>query len=107
MEKPHLFQIWQLKRSPALREKRFVGLNELRKKKLPVLKEDYMMVWAATVEADQDVDCLEALYEQFNIYTPINFRGHLMSVSDVVVLDNQRAYYCDSIGWSQIKDWED
>lgn len=81
-------------------------MRELKELGLAVEKKDYSMVWAATEDGKEDVDILEALYERFNIYAPMNFRGSMMSVSDVVVLDGSRAYYCDSIGWSRIKNWE-
>ena len=52
---------------------------------------------------DAYVKCrmLDELYAQFNIDRPSNFRGHSMSVGDVVVV-NSRAYYCDDVGWREV-----
>ena len=45
---------------------------------------------------------LEALYEQFNIQRPEDFKVHSLSVSDVVVLDN-KAYYVDTVGFKPLE----
>ena len=37
------------------------------------------------------------------IHHPKDFRGHSLSVSDVVRLDGTD-YYCDSLGWVNIKE---
>ena len=100
------FQIWQLKRDQDLRPYRSASLRCLQKQLLTVDPKNYTMVYAAAQEGVDDIDTLEALYERFNVYAPIDYRGHMMSVSDVVVLDQERAYYCDSIGWEPLPDWQ-
>jgi hypothetical protein len=51
--------------------------------------------------ADIDETDLEAIYTRFNTnYHPL-FRGHSLSVSDVVVTDNG-AFFVDSIGFKKI-----
>ena len=51
---------------------------------------------------------LEAIFTDFNINHPDDFRGHSLSVSDVVALkrfpdcDFWNYYYCDSFGWKDI-----
>lgn len=107
MTETHQFQIWQVRPGPAYAKERFLNTRQRMELDLPIKKAHYMMVWAATEEGSEDVDVLEALYERFNIYAPIDYRGRMMSVSDIVVLDGNRAYYCDSIGWSRVKEWED
>ena len=41
---------------------------------------------------------LDDIFEKFNIDRPDDFKGHSMSVSDVVGIDG-RYYYCDSWTW--------
>lgn len=50
-----------------------------------------------------DVDCtdLEDIYRKFNIEGHPLYRGHSLSVSDVVVTEDG-AFYCDSIGFQKI-----
>ena len=44
---------------------------------------------------------LEEIFEQFNLRHPEDFHGHSLSVSDVVILDNE-IYFCDSFGWKKV-----
>lgn len=57
------------------------------------------------------VECtdLEAVYMMFNTNKPEGFRGHSMSVSDVVrvsgsPVDEDGIYYCDSFGFVKLPD---
>lgn len=50
---------------------------------------------------------LDELYVRFNgvVDWPEEFRGHALSVSDVIVLEDNdgiRAYYCQPIGWARV-----
>ena len=45
---------------------------------------------------------LDSIFETFNLHHPEDFRGHSLSVSDVVEL-NGIQYYCDSEGWVNIE----
>ena len=48
---------------------------------------------------------LDGLFEKFNIGHPHDFHGHSMSVSDVVVLQEngvEKAYYVDSLGFKEV-----
>lgn len=49
-----------------------------------------------------DIMTLEETFTTFNCYHPDDFKGHSLSVSDVVTLDD-RYYYVDSIGFTKIK----
>jgi len=62
----------------------------------------YQKTYEGDEEGENDFDILEKLFIKFNINHPQDFSGHSMSVSDVVIL-NGKKYYCDSIGWKEIK----
>ena len=49
---------------------------------------------------------LDSIFEAFNLHHPEDFRGHSLSVSDVVEL-NGTWYYCDSEGWVNIETEEE
>ena len=56
-----------------------------------------------------EVDCkgLEDVYRKFNVDKPDSFKGHSMSVSDVVeVVESDEIksgfYFCDSIGFKKV-----
>jgi len=59
---------------------------------------DYEVVYEGEIQGDDPNVVLEELFEIFNIRHPEDFRGHSLSVSDVVELDGVN-YYCDSTGW--------
>ena len=51
---------------------------------------------------------LEDIYRTFNIDHPADFRGHSLSVSDIVVLNRdgkEEAHYCDSIGFTSVPEF--
>ena len=52
-----------------------------------------------------NAEALEELYLTFNLKHPADFRGHSLSVSDVVVLNREgqvRAFYVDRIGFKEL-----
>lgn len=65
--------------------------------------DDYKMVYSGKIEGNHP---LAQLFEIFNIHHPEDFRGHSMSVSDVVALEDEiggwRWFYCDSFGWEEL-----
>lgn len=66
--------------------------------------DDYNNVYEGTTEIDKentDKQILEILFEIFNVTRPSDFKGHSLSVGDIVVL-NKQAYICDSFGWNKI-----
>ncbi len=63
---------------------------------------DYKKVYEAEEEGEDNIDILDKLFEKFNLAHPDDFHGHSLSVSDVVILED-KMYYCDSIGWKEIK----
>ena len=51
---------------------------------------------------------LEKLYEKFNINHPADFRGHSLSVSDIVALKRDgvvSCHYCDSVGFKEVPEF--
>lgn len=49
---------------------------------------------------------LEEIYHRFNVMHPIDYKGHSLSVSDIVELvggDSSEYWFCDSFGWKQLE----
>lgn len=69
----------------------------------------YDNVYSGSIDGFTDAgDVLEELFEVFNIRHPADFKGHSLSVSDVVVLTEAglyEAYFCDFDGWTEIPDF--
>lgn len=74
--------------------------------------DDYHVVYEGKYEGntendfDDSISCLlEKLFQVFNTCKVDGYAGHSLSVSDIVVImdaDGDHAYYCDSIGWTDI-----
>ena len=65
----------------------------------------YEVVYTGTVEeVGSPLAVLESLFTKFNIDHPADFKGHSLSVSDIVELDG-KFYYCDSFGFVELKNW--
>ena len=97
--------IYQLDLSDSTDDLRFMSLDWLEKKGLPVDRDNYQMVYAAELSPGET---LEDIYTRFNIDHPEDFKGHSLSVSDVVVLHEKgsdTAYYVDSIGFKEVPDF--
>ena len=68
-------------------------------------KPNYTEVYAAPLTAGTT---LEDIYRTFNVDHPADFKGHSLSVSDVVVLHQNgqdTAHYCDSVGFQQVPEF--
>ena len=99
------YSIYQLDLSDSTDDLRFMSLDWLEKKGLPVDRDNYQMVYAAELSPGET---LEDIYTRFNIDHPEDFKGHSLSVSDVVVLHEKgsdTAYYVDSIGFKEVPDF--
>lgn len=99
------YSIYQLEHSEHADQYLFMSYDWLERKGLSVDRDDYRMVYAAQLEPGTT---LEDIYTRFNIDHPKDFKGHSLSVSDVVVLNENgadTAYYVDSIGFKEVPDF--
>ena len=108
------YAILQLNDSERNHLIRFMGLDYIKGDKSGVNANDYDVVYKGYTEfvdmtdEMQVIDKCEGLFAQFNVNRPIEFKGHSMSVSDVIILrDNngeEQALYCDSVGFVRLPD---
>ncbi len=100
------YSIYQLKRSDELHDIRFEPFDRLQKNGIPCDIKNYDLVYSGRMRPHET---LENLFCKFNIEHPEDFRGHSLSVSDVVVVREQgksTAYYVDSVGFKQLDHFE-
>lgn len=100
---PITFKLYQLKDGEKYHGMRFESLDRNRLHGNQLNEEDYTLMYEGDLSAYSGKtieEKLEVLFEEFNINKPADFMGHSMSVSDVVVV-NDNAYYCDSIGFRE------
>lgn len=99
------YDIYQLKRNEKTDNLRFERMERLKKLGEKVDKDNYDLVYHAPLDKK---DTLDSIYEKFNLYHPSDFRGHSLSVSDVVVFHKDgkdTAYYVDSYGFEEVPEF--
>ena len=99
------FGIYQLKDTEETRDIRFMAMDYLEMKGIPVSKENYTLVYTGELKEGMS---LEDIYTRFNIDRPVDFTGHSLSVSDVVVLHQDgenTSHYVDSVGYREIPEF--
>lgn len=114
------FAIYQLKPDPQYHSLRFASLSELRSlgrrdgyhadAALGVTESRYDLVYSgalspALASCRTPEAILEGLYTRFNLNRPDDFRGHSLSVSDVIALNlngQTECYYTDSFGFYKL-----
>ena len=99
------FSIYQLKHGDETRDLRFEPYDRLQATGNVVDKANYELVYSAELTPGTS---LEDIYTRFNIDHPKDFKGHSLSVSDVVVLHQNgqdTAHYVDSFGYKNVPEF--
>lgn len=102
------FQIYQLPGGEKYHGVRFEGLDRLKAEGVQLNKDDYELVYEGIVGEFRGNATIEGIFTQFNTKHPEDFRGHSLSVSDVIVIsmdDKDTAYYCDSFGFTEMPEF--
>lgn len=97
--------IYQLKQGDEMHDYRFASMSELQQRGLVVTSENYEKVYEAP---KTDSDTLDSIYYKFNMEHPADFRGHSLSVSDVIVFHENgvdTAHYVDSFGFTAVPEF--
>ena len=91
---------------PALR---FAAMRSLNKQNIAPSIENYEILYRGNLpEGKRSVpqaELLEQLYQKFNFARPTDYHGHSLSVSDVIMLNQDgkiSAHYVDSIGFKEL-----
>ena len=99
------FSIYQLKRGDETRNFRFEPYDRLAATGHTAEQTNYDLIYTAELAPGTS---LEDIYTRFNIDHPKDFKGHSLSVSDVVVLHQNgqdTAHYVDSSGYRQVPEF--
>ena len=99
------FSIYQLKRGDETRDFRFEPYDRLAATGHTAEQTNYDLIYTAELTPGT---FLEDIYTRFNIDHPKDFKGHSLSVSDVVVLHQNgqdTAHYVDSSGYRQVPEF--
>ena len=99
------FSIYQLKRDDETVDLRFEPYDRLTAAGHTVDMANYARIYIADLAPETS---LEDIYTRFNVDHPKDFKGHSLSVSDVVVLHQNgqdTAHYVDSIGYKEVPEF--
>ena len=99
------FSIYQLKRDDETVDLRFEPYDRLTAAGHTVDMANYDRIYTADLAPGTS---LEDIYTRFNVDHPKDFKGHSLSVSDVVVLHQNgqdTAHYVDSIGYKEVPEF--
>ena len=100
--------IYQLKSNPENRDIRFMDSSYLEKKGIEPNRDNYTLVYSFPVlheDLQNKSEFLEQVFEKFNTDHPKDFAGHSLSVSDVVVVQQNgelSAHYVDRAGFTEL-----
>ena len=104
----NVYLILQLKDGPETADVRFEPFARLEQMGKTPNPAHYEVLYFANTPAYfygmSNAEALEELYLTFNLRRPEDFRGHSLSVSDVVVLNREGkagAFYVDRIGFKE------
>ena len=103
------FLIYQLKLDESTHGIMFEPFSRMVERGKPIDYANYDAVYTGALPERGDVDQkLEQLFEQFNIAHPSDFRGHSLSISDVVAIkqgNDVSCYYVDNIGFKPLPEF--
>ena len=100
------YAILQLRRTDDTWDERFMSLSYLHHHGKDPNIDHYEVVYVGALAPYTDqAALLEGIYTKFNIAHPQDFRGHSLSVSDIVALNTAgvvSSHYVDSIGFAEL-----
>ena len=87
-----------------------MNMDWLQSHNLGVKRQNYDLIYTAPLASAGSTEAkLEALFEQFNFRTPVDYHSPSLSVSDIVALKQDGVvsyHYCDSVGFKELPDFQ-
>lgn len=105
------YAIYQIKKGEDYHNARFTGWDEMKRFNIPFDKNNYDAVYSGNVsdvsKSHSNGVVLEEIFKKFNTDHPEDFKGHSLSVSDVITLEDKSgksAFFVDSYGMTDVTD---
>ena len=105
------YTIYQIKKGEEYHNARFTDWKGLKRFNVPFDKNSYESVcggYLTDISRSQNrAVILDDIFRKFNVDRPEDFRGHSLSVSDIVVLEDKNgssAFFVDSYGMTDVTD---
>ncbi len=96
------FSIYQLKDTDTTKDLQFISYDKLTSMEKDIDSANYEHIYIGILTEDMSLD---DIYFKFNVKHPKDYKGHSLSVSDVVVLNingTKTAYYVDVMGFKKL-----
>ena len=97
--------IYHLDENGTGRDQLFVGMEDLQEKGITVTADQYRCVYSSLYLPNEDMN---AVYSIFNDDPPADYKAHSLSVSDVVIMNqngDMKAYFVDRFGFQELTDF--
>lgn len=97
--------IYHLDENGSGRAQLFVGMEDLQEKGITVTADQYRCVYSSLYLPNEDMN---AVYSIFNDDPPADYKAHSLSVSDVVIMNqngDMKAYFVDRFGFQELPDF--
>lgn len=65
---------------------------------------NYEKVWDSEIEYEDSEEAHRKVAAELGKDLPAGFYGHMISVSDIIVIDGEAAYYVDATGYKKLGD---
>lgn len=101
MTRTTLYKLYQVKRD-LTRDFGFMDYDMMQDLDIELNINNYNLVAEEEITVGNYRKLLNDLFTTYNNNHPEGYEGRSMSVSDIVCIDGC-CYYCDSIGWCEIK----
>lgn len=97
-------EIYQINIDKDINKRAFMGLWMLERKNV---KQVDFSIYDLVYQCKYPFKNLEDVYEMFNLNHPEDYRGHSLSVSDIVRVTGHQEiedgyYFCDTFGWKKL-----
>lgn len=97
--------IYHLDENGSGKDQLFVGMEDLQKKGITVTADQYRCVYSSLYLPNEDMN---VIYSIFNDDPPADYKAHSLSVSDVVIMNqngDMKAYFVDRFGFQELTDF--
>lgn len=97
--------IYHLDKNGSGRDQLFVGMEDLQEKGITIIADQYRCVYSSLYLPNEDMN---AIYSIFNDDPPADYKAHSLSVSDVVIMNqngDMKAYFVDRFGFQELPDF--
>jgi hypothetical protein len=100
------FKIFQLNNSNEARNIKYMGYDFIQENNLTLSLDLYNEVYTGKIDGrsewyDNTEELCDDIFHKFNMQHPADFKGHSLSTSDIIEIEN-KYYYCDDYGWVKV-----